>query len=196
MKLYKIPTYALLSLVILSLYYCQTDSVDSPELKLPDNIKIPGATESSEIVDPNGGIVHFPSIAGNGYLQIPPGALDEPTRISIYALEESTPGRLHLGFEPSGLKFNIPVKLTIPYPLDDNESIPLIQFYHISEQNDLIDMGSEQLRWALYDNVILDEGAQTISGEMNHFSTNIIFFWYSKGGLFDIRYTREIFATR
>lgn len=169
-------------LVLMSLFGCGdniSDSNSNPNSNFDfnDNIDIPGAVKNSLVIYPDeGGIVHLPSIAGNGWLEIPPGALNEPTNISIYALNESTPGRLHLGFEPSGLKFNTPVKLTIHYPLEDDESIPLIQFYHISEQNDLIDMGSEQLRWALYNNVKLDEETQMISGEMNHFSTSLIFF--------------------
>ncbi|OQX67692.1 MAG: hypothetical protein B6A08_13900, partial [Sorangiineae bacterium NIC37A_2] len=76
-----------------------------------------------------GGTVEF----GGAKLEVPAGALDRPTRLSIRPLKASdvpemspgavnvTPGKMAYRFGPHGLKFNVPVKLSLPY---DEKALP------------------------------------------------------------------------
>lgn len=135
-------------------------SVSFPEGTTGNTVYIDAAT---------GGVVSLPVEAGSVSLTIPPGALPSSMSISVYAPMEATPGRMHLGLEPSGLEFLEPVRLTVSLS-DDLTNYALTDMWHISELNDLVDAGSEQHRWAPFDNIEVGTGGQTISGEMQHFS--------------------------
>ncbi|MCZ6856418.1 MAG: hypothetical protein O7F70_00315 [Gemmatimonadetes bacterium] len=141
------------------------DSFSFPEGTTGNTVYIDAAT---------GGVVSLPVEAGSVSLSIPPGALPSSMAISVYTLPEATPDRIHLAFEPTGLEFLEPVRLTVSLSDDLFTNSALINMWHISELNDPVDAGSEQHQWAPFTDVALDTGGRTISGEMRHFSTGFI----------------------
>jgi len=151
------------------------------------NLIDPGPTEdpinsvndasSVMLVSPEyGGTLSLPYMAGNGILEIPPGAVDQETEVKISTPQEASPGLIQLGFEPQGLTFNKPIRLTVTYEEEDDGLPPIISMILMSELNDVVDVGHEQHNWTPLGNMELDDQANTISGEFQHFSTILVAF--------------------
>ena len=166
-KVDKIIIYLLLLFFLFSIS-CKNNILDSTH----DDVNTVSDASSSMVVTPeNGGTLSLPYSAGKGWLEIPPGAVDMETTIKVSTLNEVTPGAKLLSFEPEGLTFDKPVRLSVYYEPEDDGSPPLLSLIHISELNDVVDVGHELHNWAPLENIVLDEQANTISGEMQHFSS-------------------------
>ncbi|MCF6331994.1 MAG: hypothetical protein L3J11_01810 [Draconibacterium sp.] len=146
---------------------CKNSILDSTH----DDVNTVTDVSSVMVVDAeNGGTLSLPNSVGKGWLEIPPGAVDQETTIKISTLNEATSEVIHLSLEPEGLTFNKPVRLTMYYEPEDDGSPPLISLIHISELNDVVDIGHELHNWAPLENIVLDEQTNSISGEIQHFS--------------------------
>ena len=100
---------------------------DSIRELVTNDENIVGDLSSSMVVYPeSGGTLSLPTLAGNGRLEIPPGALDQKTTITVSSPDEVDPKVIHLSLEPHGLTFNKPVRLTVSYKPEDDGSPPLI----------------------------------------------------------------------
>lgn len=160
----KIIIFPLLLFIFLFIS-CKTNIFDSTQYE----VNTVSDTSSVMVVSPNqGGILSLPS--GNGWLEIPPGALEQTTTITILNKDHGNPNSIFLSLEPNGLTFKKPVRLTVSYNPEDDGSPPLISLIHISDLNDIVDVGHEQHKWAPLENIVLDDQANTISGEIQHFS--------------------------
>jgi hypothetical protein len=97
-------------------------------------------------------------------LEIPPGAFDKKTTISIQPVANtlSAGGGTSYHLQPSGIKFNQPVKITFHYNENGNNSN--------DPQWRGIAMQDEQGRWHNLNGIELDSIKKTISGKINHFS--------------------------
>jgi len=155
-----------------------------------DNKNIVNDLSSSMVVYPeSGGTLSLPTLAGNGMLEIPPGALDQKTTITVSSLDEVDPNVIHLSLEPHGLTFNKPVRLTVSYKPEDDGSFPsLTLMQHVSELNDFVDAGSELLNWESLENTVIEEESHTITGEIKHFSDFFVLFGHQRVAymIFDI----------
>lgn len=146
-----------------------TDSI--PDLRTDDQNIVNDLSSSMVVYPESGGTLSLPTSAGIGSLVIPPDALDQKTKITILNQVEDDPKGILLYLEPNGLTFKKPVRLTISYKPEDDGSAPLISLIHIGELNDVVDVGHELHSWAPLENIVLDDKANSISGEMRHFSS-------------------------
>jgi len=133
-----------------------------------------GTVGSTVLIDESGGEVAVPTQNTSVTLIIPPGALTSPTEITVYTPEQSSSDEIRLGFEPDGLEFLKPVTLNVSLSQDLFTSYALTSLWNISELNDLVDVGSEEYRWQRMANVEIGPSGNTISGEMDHFSTGFV----------------------
>lgn len=129
------------------------------------------STSSMDVFPESGGTLSLPTSAGVGMLEIPPGALDQKTTVTISSHENDNPNSKLLSLEPSGLSFKKPVRLTVSYTPKDDGSSSLISLIHISDLNETIDVGHELHNWAPLENIIYDDENNAVSGELRHFST-------------------------
>jgi len=143
---------------------------DVPELNsIPE-----GMTGSSVVIGAAGGEVAIAAQTGSINLLIPPGALSSPTAITIYTPQKNTDNIIRLGFEPDGLEFQKPVRLKVSLSQDLFTTHALTNLLYVSENNELIDAGSEQHRWKRLENIEIDPSGESIFGEMEHFSTGLV----------------------
>ena len=127
-----------------------------------------------------GGTVEFPTRAGVGRLEVPAGALSHDTRITVYTDETSKHGRARLAFEPDGLLFSTPAKLTLPYSPAADGSTPMLSLHHFSSANTVTDVGSERHQLERFENPSVDTAAHTVSADMHHFSSGFFFYGVEK----------------
>lgn len=163
----------LVSLAFLVFTGCNTDMDSSPDDST--NLVPDGMIGNTVFIDASsGGVVTLPVEAGGISLIIPPGALESSTDISVYTLPEATPGRIRLGFEPDGLEFLKPVRIKMSLSQELFDTYALSNMWNISDLNELVDVGSEQHRWTPLANVVVDPSGETMTGEMQHFSTGFV----------------------
>lgn len=137
----------------------------------------------TELIGPEGGSVT--SRDGKLILDIPAGALDEETEISIKEIEPDevaeeiidTEQEIESAYElsPDGLEFNLPVSVTTrindePVQEDGSISVPLVILF--TESDDIIELVDNQEM-----SIDTDSNITTVTGEINHFSnfTYILF---------------------
>lgn len=133
-----------------------------------------GMIGSSAVIDASGGEIAVPSQNGSISLSIPPGALTSPTEITVFTPEEASLNDIRLGFEPDGLEFLKPVSLNVSLSQELFTTHALTSLWNVSELNDLVDVGSEKHRWKHLDNIEISPSGESISGEMDHFSTGLV----------------------
>lgn len=154
-------------LLIFVLSSCNNSIFETPN----DDVILLNDSASAMFISPeHGGVLKLPNSVGGGSLDIPPGAVDKKTKISVSALNQGIPGRVSLGFEPLGLTFNKPVRLSMHFKTNNSGDPRLLSFIHVSKQNEPIDAGHELHYWAPLENLEVDATSNTISGDMEHFS--------------------------
>lgn len=86
-----------------------------------------GAATASQLIGPSGGTLE---LANGGKVEIPAGALDEETMITVTEVLDPKPLPLGLdsagkgyAFEPHGTVFSAPVKIAIPFSDDDATAV-------------------------------------------------------------------------
>jgi len=121
-----------------------------------------------------GGEIAISSPNGSVRLTVPNGALSTPTEITVYTRKENDLDDLRIGFEPDGLIFQKPARLHISLSQDIATTYALSSMWHISDLNDLINMGSEEHKWERMKNIEIGSNGQSMSGEMRHFSTAFV----------------------
>jgi len=145
------------------------DTATPPSGSVPD-----GMIGSTIVIDALGGEIAVPSQNGSVSLTIPPGALTSPTEITVFTPEQTSLNDIRLGFEPDGLEFLEPVRLNFSLSQELFTTYALTGLWNVSELNELVDRGSEEHRWDQLDNIEIDPSGQSISGEMDHFSTGLV----------------------
>jgi len=164
--------YIFLTFATLLFFACAKEESDSnmlPSGSIPD-----GTVWSRAVIGADGGEVAVPAPNGSISLLIPPGALTSPTEITIYTPTQTSLDEIRLGFEPNGLEFLKPVELKVSLSQELFTTHALTALWNVSELNDLVDAGSEEHRWKRLDNIEIDPSGQSISGEMDHFSTGLV----------------------
>jgi uncharacterized protein YycO len=111
---------------------------------------------------PAGGVLELDD---GSTLEVPPGALDEATMLSVTALP-STGGRLTWALEPHNTVFALPVVLTLQL---DPEAPPL-SILHISQLYEPLDQITEESVVRTLEPVAIDSAAARVSVELDHFS--------------------------
>ena len=163
-------------IIILLIAACEKDQItNDPPPPPPTSDPIPtGMVGSTVEIGALGGEVVVPSPNGSISLTVPPGALSSPTEITVYTPEQSEAEDIRLAFEPDGLEFLVPARLNVALSQDLFDTYALTSLWNISELNDLVDVGSEEHRWEHLDNIEIGSSGQSISGEMDHFSTGFV----------------------
>ncbi|HEX9830334.1 MAG TPA: hypothetical protein VGA94_01480, partial [Thermodesulfobacteriota bacterium] len=124
------------------------------------------------IVGPDGGVVIG---SGDVVLEIPPGALDEDTFITVRLIDESEVPMpppegsfLVVGVElkPDGLEFNIPITITVPIDSEFQAGtpFPLLIFNPIDNT------------YEFEGEVVVNEDGISITFQTSHFSKLTIFY--------------------
>jgi hypothetical protein len=161
-----LESFIYLLIIILLLQFCKssdpapTTAVGTPEITEKG---IPFGTATSATIGSAGGIVT--SADGLVTLDIPVGALDANTTISIQPITNTAPlgvSGFSYRFSPDGQTFKKPAKLTFNYTPDllDNTSAQLL--WIVTQAKD----GS----WKALLKSSVDDNAQIVSGQIYHFS--------------------------
>ena len=169
----------LLFSITLLLFSCSSngdeDNSNNPNNNPPTSNNVPdGMIGSTATIGPSGGEVAIPSANGNISLTIPQGALNSDTEITMFTPDDSSIDAIYLGFEPDGLEFSAPVSVNISLTQNLFTTHALSSMWNISELNDMQDVGSEQHRWKRLENIEISPSGNSMSGEMNHFSTGLV----------------------
>jgi ZU5 domain len=135
------------------------DPVDGPAAEpAPEQI---GQAQSAVIGREGGKLA---AADGRIALEVPPGALSEPQRISIQEIENQAPGHTGKAFRllPEGVSFDRPVKLTFHYDTGDvaGSAPGLLRVAY----------RDASASWHMLKNAELDRAAQTVRVETTHFS--------------------------
>jgi hypothetical protein len=149
----------------------------APESTLTIWIEGTPINPNARIVGPEGGTLEF----YNGIvLQVPPGAIDREVAITIEDLPNTEMDSILQsyglilkyfagGFEgqPDGLKFNVPITVTIPVgPRESSGDLPLL--FLVNRANGIYTLANTVLRY--------DPTASTVTAEILHFTDWVVAF--------------------
>ena len=123
-----------------------------------------------------GGELRLTGSLSGGRLVIPPGALDNDTRVGVFHPSHPTEGVHRLIFEPEGLEFRTPARLTVPIQYLGDGRRPPLQAMQGSAANPVVDVGGEQHSWAPIPGATLDDATREFSGDVQHFSEWYVLF--------------------
>jgi len=115
----------------------------------------------------SGGTVDIPDGAR---LVVPPGALSKDTLITVRIPNPPSYTEREYKLEPSGLVFDKPAYLHIPYTDLPNGKPPLFTVFQASESNPIVDAGSEQTNWQYAEPEAWDDENDELVLRVEHFS--------------------------
>jgi hypothetical protein len=182
------PMLILLSLIITMQSVAQISqrAKDSMELFAPTPKGEPFGQKFTKEIGPGGGKLASPDKTIE--LHIPEGALSKNTAISIQAAKNNALDGVGHAFElgPSGIQFNVPVKLTLHYQTG--------QLNGNSPQLLAIVFQDGKGCWLSIEKFKIDTVAKTISGNITHFSSwAISWSFHLRPAKTRVKVSREVF---
>ncbi len=135
-------------------------SADAPQVRPGEAVGWKYISASS------GGVVQIPDGA---FLEVPPGALDKDTVISVF-VPSPLLGNGFYRLEPTGTKFNKPVVLHAPLKKNAKGQWPVFSAFHSSPLNPLLTGGREHTNWKPAEVVGFDEKTGFAEIALEHFT--------------------------